>query len=102
VIVGTDGRTEFQLDLDTGTVVSVDPASSLPPRFVNSSIQRLAVTLAAYASYAASVRVLESDEGARRLVRATRDQMRALDPPAVDGPETWWSVIMEQADEGLL
>jgi hypothetical protein len=101
-VIGSDEEAELRADLDTGRVASVDPEGRHPARFVNSSIDRLAQTIAAYVEYSANVREVDDERAAVRLVRGLRDRISAIDAPAVADAETWWSLILEQAEAGLL
>jgi hypothetical protein len=100
VVVGTDDRTQFRVDLTGGRVSAIDPEGELPPRSVNSSLDTLADALAAYRDYAALVRDVDDDEAAR-LVEALRRRL-AIDTGAISDPHGWWSLILEQAEDGLL
>jgi hypothetical protein len=101
VVIGTDDQTDFRVDLADGRVSSVDPEGDVPPRFVNSSMTQLADALAAYREYAGQVRVVDEDE-ATRLVQELRRRLKATDASAAADPEGWWSMILEQAETGLL
>jgi hypothetical protein len=100
-VIGTDDRTEFRVDLADGRVWSIDPQGALPPRPVNSSVEQLAETIAAYREYAARVSGVDDDE-ATRLVQALRGRLSGIDVGAASDPEGWWSLILEQAENGLL
>lgn len=101
VVIGTDEGTEFQVDLSDGRVSSVDPAGDLPSRFVSSSVSQLADAIAVYREYAAGVQGAR-DEEARRLVEELRRRLSEVDAAATRDPEAWWSVILEQTEDGLL
>jgi hypothetical protein len=101
VVIGTDDQTEFRVDLTDGRVSSVDPEGDVPPRVVNSSMNQLVDALATYREYAGQVRV-EGEDEATRLVQELRRRLKAMDARAADDPEGWWSLILEQAEAGLL
>ena len=101
VVVGTDEGTQFRVDVADGRVWSVDPQGGLPPRLVNSSVEQLAEAIAAYREYAARVSGVDDDE-ATRLVQALRGHLNGVDAGATSDPAGWWSLILEQAENGLL
>ena len=101
VVIGTDDGAEFRVDLADGRVSSVDPEGDLTSRFVNSSMDHLADAIAAYRDYAAQVCDVDDDE-ATRLVQELRRRLDAMDAGAIADAEGWWSLILEQAEYGLL
>ena len=101
VVIGTDEGAELRVDLADGRVSAVDPAGDLPVRLVNSSMDRLADSIAAYRDYAARVCDVD-DEEAARLVQELRRRLEAMDAGAISDPEGWWPLILEQAEYGLL
>jgi hypothetical protein len=80
-----------------GAIVAVWPGEGLE-RFVNSSVQQLAECLLAYREISK-----ESDHLAEE---AYADDLRRyvlrLDPRALEDEESWWSVVVEQANYGDL
>jgi len=101
VVIGTDEGAELRVDLADGRVSAVDPEGELPVRFVNSSMDQLADASAAYRDYAARVCNVDEDE-ATRLVQDLRRRLEAMDAGSISDPEGWWSLILEQAEDGLL
>ena len=100
VVIGRDDGAELRVDLANGRVSSVSE-ETLPSRFVNSSMDQLADAIAAYRDYAARVCDVDDDE-AIRLVQELRRRLEAMDAEAISDPEGWWSLILEQAEHGLL
>jgi hypothetical protein len=101
VVIGTDDGAELRVDLADGRVSSVGTTGDLPSRFVNSSMDQLADAIAAYRDYAARVCDVNEDE-ATRLVQDLRRRLEAMDAGPISDPEGWWSLILEQAEDGLL
>ena len=101
-VIGTDGGTELHVVPSKGDVVSVAPHGDSPSRFVNSSVEQLARSVAAYARYAQRVAGVDDEAAARRLVDQLRREIAGIDTAATADPEAWWSLILEQADDGLL
>jgi hypothetical protein len=102
VVIGTDDGAELRVDLADGRVSSVDPEGDLPSRFVNSSMDQLADAIAAYRDHAARVCDVIDDDEAIRLVQELRRRLEAMDAGAISDPDGWWSLILEQAEHGLL
>jgi hypothetical protein len=101
-VIGSDERTDLRVELDTGRVWSIDPRNELPVRFVNSSVDGLAASIGAYTAYASEVTEAEDERAARRLVGELRGRIGSIDAAAIADADTWWSLILEQAEEGLL
>lgn len=101
IVIGTDEGAEFRVDLDDGRVSAIDPRGNLPSRLVNSSLHQLAEAVAAYLEYATQVHGA-GDAEAARLVQELRRRLDAIDAGATADPDAWWSLILEQAEDGLL
>jgi SUKH-4 immunity protein len=102
VVIGSDDGTDLQVDPVSGHIQSVGTRGVLPARFVNSSIGRLAECVAAYAVYAKRVAAVEDETEARGLVQEVRATITRIDAAALESPGTWWSLVLEQAEGGLL
>jgi SUKH-4 immunity protein of toxin-antitoxin system len=100
VVIGRDDAAELRVDLANGRVSSVGEGD-LPWRFVNSSMDQLADAIAAYRDYAARVCDVDDDE-ATRLVQELRRRLEAMDAGSISDPKGWWSLVLEQAEDGLL
>ena len=100
VVIGRDDGAELRVDLANGRVSSVGEGD-LPSRFVNSSMDQMAESIAAYRDYAARVCDADDDE-ATRLVQELRRRLEAMDAGSISDPEGWWALILEQAEDGLL
>jgi hypothetical protein len=100
-VIGTDEGTELRVDLASGHVMSVDPRGELDTRFVNSSVDQFAATIACYDEYTGLVRDAD-DEAARHLVQDLRRRLLVIDAAATASPDAWWVMILEQAQDGLL
>ena len=101
LIIGDDYGTKLGLKESTGEVLSFDPDATLLIRFVNSSILTLLACLAIY-SEKQPVLAQAGDDEAAKIVAEMRDEFRALDAKVVNNPENWWSVILEQVEQGML
>ena len=99
VVIGTDGGTELHVDIENGHVLSVGYSTT---RFVNSSIEQLARGIAAYVRYADQVAAVDDEAAAHQLVQQLRSELASIDNAAIIDPDSWWSLILEQADHGLL
>ena len=99
--IGTDGGTEICLKRGSGEVVSVDPTGQLPSRFVNSSIASFIVCLGIFAKYRTRIARLADDE-IDELIPSTEAEIRKADDHALNHAENWWSVVVEQMQDGLL
>jgi hypothetical protein len=90
-VIGTDGSCELQVDATDGKVRAFDPLHKLPTRFVNSTVNQLGAFIAAYERYCRGGNVSQ-----------LRNSLGEIDPAALSHPECWWSVVLEQVEDGLL
>ena len=82
-------------------VWSFDPAGVLPRRLVNRSVNQLVDSLAAFREvWALQADLVEA--AADRQVAHLRERLRRIDTDAIEDPESWWSVILQQMAPGLL
>jgi SUKH-4 immunity protein len=68
---------------------------------VNSTINQLADAIAAHREYASRVCNVDEDD-ASRVVQELRRRLTVADAAATSDPEAWWSLILEQTENGLL
>lgn len=98
---GTDGGTSLCVASPDGPVVSIPDSPALPVRHVNGD-------LVAYLQFL--LRTVETRQG---FVGRTDDEtdarideleqhLRAVDASALEDPDSWWSVVIEQLRDGLL
>ncbi|WP_435016439.1 SUKH-4 family immunity protein [Tundrisphaera sp. TA3] len=101
-VIGDDEGTEFCIEPSTGSVLSIDFEGQVPTRFVNSSIGQLSRFVDGYADYARRVGLVQSEEEAAAMVRELRERLLLIDAGAFETPECWWTLVLEQAEDGLL
>jgi hypothetical protein len=101
LIIGDDSGTELGMREGTGEILSLDPRGKLPTRFVNSHILAL-LSFFAVSTKAQSELIGASDAKAFEMVASMREAFRREDSRSLDDPETWWSVILEQIEHGML
>jgi hypothetical protein len=99
VVIGGDDQNPICLRVSDGNVVCVEEDGL--ERFMNSTIFALADFLCAYQVYRAQVGDLE-DDAIDELIAATESKMRITDAAALSNEENYWSVVLEQMEEGLL
>jgi hypothetical protein len=101
LVIGDDYGTKLCIKEGTGELVSIDDVGELPFRYINSRIDVFLVFLEIYLTAQQSRKDTTKAE-ARALAARLRDEFLLLDPPALDNPENWWSVIVEQVEAELL
>jgi hypothetical protein len=101
VVVGTDLGTSICVDLQSHSVYSIDRDGLLPDRFVNSDLASLVWSLCRVASHWAETRGW-SDEAYIGAVGPLADDLANVDARALDDPDNWWSVVLEQVSSGML
>jgi len=101
LIIGDDYGTKLGMKENTGEILSIDPNGKLPTRFVNSSILTLLAFLETYSKEQPKL-AQASDEEASEIVANMKEKLRTLDARSLDDPENWWSLILEQTEQGLM
>jgi len=89
------------LDLDTGNIFVVDSRNELPTRFVNSDIESLVEFIQAY-SQAKDLFLKGPEERVAKILSELRMRFSDKDRKALEGDENWWSIILEQTEQGLM
>jgi hypothetical protein len=101
LLIGNDSGTELGIKEHTGEILSIDLDETLPTRFVNSSILTLLAFLETYSKEQPRL-IQASDKKIAEIVARIKDEWQTLDPKSLADPENWWSVILEQTEQGLL
>jgi hypothetical protein len=88
------------LKVETGEISIIDSRGELPTRFVNSNIISLVKFLQAFVE--GKKRFQELDYGdASVIAKSLRHEFKLVDPEALANDENWWSVVLEQVEQGL-
>lgn len=101
LIVGDDSSTKLCIKTRTEDVWSIDPDRQLPRRFINSELGHFVLFLHIYRSRQHDL-AAASDEEAAEIIGAMKSEFRRLDTRSLDDPDNWWSVILEQSEQGQL
>jgi hypothetical protein len=101
-VLGTDGACELRVDRGSGGLTAFDPEGKLPARFVNSCVSQLGAFIAVYGRYVAETPPVDDEAARFESVARLRGTFAELDPAALLDPENWWSVVLEQIEDGLL
>ncbi|MBB1246961.1 SUKH-4 family immunity protein [Streptomyces durbertensis] len=100
ILVGSDGSSALTVRRSDGHVRSVSPRGELTTRHVNSSVTALSRSLALLVR--TRQRLAGNDPfSAGREIAAFQEQLAATDPTALDHPDNWWSLVVEQMWHGL-
>jgi hypothetical protein len=99
VLIGDDYGTQLCVHLTDGAVYSIDPESEYPTRFVNSGVHQLAKFIQTYQSYAA---LSKTDAELVPVAARMRAELASLDSAAFSDSDNWWSLVLEQVEDGLL
>jgi hypothetical protein len=89
------------LSAKSGNISVIDSRDELPMRFVNSDLASLVGFLQLLAETQKRLRGATEDEG-RALIEQLRKEFMSNDAKALAGDENWWSVVLEQMEQGLL
>lgn len=98
--LGSDGGGTFVVD-QVGAVVWLAANPELASRFVNSSRSLFGEFLSMVGSMRDGL-AGTTDRDAIRTISEMRDLLRGKDPAAFRSDDSWWSVVFEQMDDGLL
>ncbi len=93
LVIGDDYGTELRVDA-AGNLYSIDPAGRHITRFVNSSVDKLALFLEAHREFVSMSFTEESSQLA--AINSFREQLATVDPLAFSDRESWWAVVIEQ------
>lgn len=100
--IGSDGGSQLCLDDErNGAVVAVDPTGAIETRFVNSNVESLLESLLAVRKYQADRPGIKQSEFIE-IVNEIRNELSAIDANALADANNWWSLILEQMEDGLL
>ncbi len=99
-IFGYDDVTPLCISEGHGHIVHLSPTRAIE-RHVNGSIELFADFLVIYEKCRREVVGLD-DRSVDELIDRVEAQMGSADPSAVEEPEFYWSVILEQMRDGLL
>ncbi|WP_461030281.1 SUKH-4 family immunity protein, partial [Streptomyces sparsus] len=106
LVMGSDFGRQLCVQYGTAHIVAVpleaDPSGQpAMPQFVNTSLPEFTRCLALLGRMW-RLRYGLTPEQAGRWTVDFQNQLAALDPAALSGPENWWSVLLEQMWDGLL
>ena len=102
VLLGSDGGTNLAVDPTSRFVLSIDSRQGLPARFVNSSVRQLGRCIDAYRVYVVEVTATREQNEQLPVVERLARAIRQIDEPSVSAPQNWWSIILQQANDGNL
>lgn len=101
LVLGNDYGRQLCVQYGTAAVVAVDMENGgEPPRFVNTGVPEFVRALALLGRMWRLRYGLTPDQ-AGRWTSDFQSQLLAVDPAALQSPETWWSVLLEQFWDGL-
>jgi|UPI00051A66AD hypothetical protein len=106
IILGDNEGSEIGIYVETGELyfLSADPVS-VQRRFINSDIGKFLMFLKIYLRYRpqlVNAMECEDDEEKRSvIVNEIKRQFNQADSKALSDEESYWSVILEQVEEGL-
>jgi len=97
-VLGHDGTTYLVVMADR-RVLSVDPASALATRFVNSTAGQFSAGLDALATCLAELDRPDGD--ALRAVGALRHDLNRINILALGNRKNWWAVLLDHLEGAL-
>ncbi|WPC42644.1 SUKH-4 family immunity protein [Clostridium sp. JS66] len=101
ITIGDDFGTQIGIHQNTNEIISFDSTNELPQRFINTNIKSLLQFLMIYIDN--QLRLADAaDEEAVEIVNRVREEYTKIDEHALADDENWWSVILEQTEEGFM
>ncbi|WP_348532824.1 SUKH-4 family immunity protein [Kitasatospora sp. MAP5-34] len=102
LVLGNDYGRQLCVQYGTAAVVAVDlEGGGEPPRFVNTGVPEFVRSLAVLGRMWPLRYGLTPDQ-AGRWTTDFQAQLAAVDPAALQTPETWWAVLLEQFWDGVM
>jgi len=104
-VIGTqDGEPSICLDEKrSGQLWSVDATGQDLTRYINRGVREFGLFLTVHKrDYLRPGLLKLPDNKIRSIIDAIEEEYRAIEERALDNPENWWSVILEQMKDGLL
>ncbi|WP_348534288.1 SUKH-4 family immunity protein [Kitasatospora sp. GP82] len=102
LVLGNDYGRQLCVQYGTAAVVAVEvEPGGEPPRFVNTGVPEFVRSLALLGRMWRLRYGLTPDQ-AGRWTSDFQAQLLAIDPAALQSPETWWGVLLEQFWDGIL
>lgn len=103
VIVGIDDPVPLGIREPTGEVVYLETeAGRQADRFASSGLQEYSDCLASFQEYREHVDSLEGEEEIQKYIDVVEDKFQRTDPAALENPENYWAVVIEQMRDGFL
>lgn len=99
ISIGSDNGTEICIN-SNNEIVSVDTYGVYPQRFVNSSLEQFFECVAIYLIYSDRLMSVDDDE-IGVLVGEIKQKFIHVDERTLNDEDNWWSVILEQVEDGL-
>lgn len=101
-VIGHDYHVPVCLDeTRSGAVIAVEGSGSTGERFVNSNVEALGRFLVCYEDYCRLAEGLP-EELIMEIVNSITKRMEGIDFPALQNPESYWPIIIQQIRNGLL
>jgi hypothetical protein len=102
LVLGNDYGRQLCVQYGTAAVVAVDlEGTAQAPRFVNTGVPEFVRSLALLGRMWPLRYGLTPDQ-AGRWTTDFQAELAAIDPAALQAPDTWWAVLLEQFWDGLL
>jgi len=100
-IIGDDFGTKIAISNNENEIYSIDITGELPKRFINSGIKELMKFLGVYIKHLPQLQEVDDDE-VEVLLSTLKKAFLDVDPKAMEDEDSWWRVILEQHEIGLM
>ena len=86
----------------TDEVFVITDNEEVPIRFINSNISNILIFFQIYFLKRPELRAISTEEEALEIVNNLKNIYSQIDPKALYNVESWWSIILEQTEQGLM
>jgi SUKH-4 immunity protein len=101
-VIGHDDVVPICIDLSAGgRLVAVESDVGGGVRYINSDVEHFAECLVYYQQYRIAARTTDESE-IQDVIDSTAEKMKGADPTAFVDPNSYWPVVVEQMNQGLL
>ena len=99
IIIGNDLGTNICIN-NKDEIVAIDQEGEYPIRFINKNLEALLEFIVTYLSYEDIMN--DADDDINQTIQEIREKFDMIDAQALSSEDNWWSIILEQAETGLM
>lgn len=101
IVIGDDYGTKLCIEGESDKIVSVNIEENMNIRFINSNLEFFLEFLQIFFTKKPEL-IGVDDLKAVEIVNSIKDSFNKIDPVALNNEDNWWTLILEQIEQGLL